>query len=176
MATIGAEAQRVTNPATLPAKLVASGATRQQARSALAAARAKPTWFEPVFTVTWARYQRLKPVLYPLPGTVFQTTRTRAAVTPGLAAHTVGSVGPVTAEELHSLGAPYTAQSLVGQSGLELANERQLAGRPGATVTVLSRGGTKTATLATIAPQPGKPVRTTIDPAVQRAAEAALAG
>jgi cell division protein FtsI/penicillin-binding protein 2 len=176
MVTIGVEGQRVKHAATLAAKLVASGATKQQAHSALAAAKAKPTWFEPVFTVTWARYQRLKPVLYPLPGTVFQTTRTRAAVTPGLAAHTVGSVGPVTAEELHSLGAPYTAQSLVGQSGLELANERQLAGRPGATAAVLSSSGKKTATLATIAPRPGKPVRTTIDPAVQRAAEAALAG
>jgi cell division protein FtsI/penicillin-binding protein 2 len=176
MVTIGVEGQRVRRAAALTAALVAAGATAQQASKALTAAKAEPTWFEPVFTVTQARYQRLKPTLYPLPGTVFQTTATRTAVTPGLAAHVVGTVGPITAAQLRSLGAPYNAQSIVGQTGLEQAGERQLAGLPGATVTVLSAKGAPVATLARISPRPGTPLRTTIDPTVQRAAEAALAG
>jgi len=74
------------------------------------------------------------------------------------------------------LGAPYTARNSVGQTGLEQAAERQLAGTPGATVSVVSASGAHVATLATLPPRPGQPVTTTIEPSVQRAAEAALAG
>jgi hypothetical protein len=175
LVTIGVEGQRIKHAGPLGRSLVAAGATAAQVRGALSAAKAEPAWFEPVFTVSRARYRQLKPALYPIPGTVFQNTSARAAITPGLAAHVVGSVGPVTAQELGTLGAPYTAASIVGQTGLEQADERQLAGSPGATVTVLRRDGAVAATIATIAPRPGTPVRTTIDPRVQRAAEAALA-
>jgi cell division protein FtsI/penicillin-binding protein 2 len=164
------EGQRVKHGASLTRSLVAAGATAAQARAALSAAKAEPTWFEPVFTVSQARYRQLKPRLYPLPGTVFQNTSARTAITAGLAAYLVGSVGPITAQELRTLGPPYIAQSVVGQAGLEQADERQLAGSPGATVP----NGAPAATIARIAPRPGRPVRTTIDPRVQRAAEAAL--
>ncbi len=176
LVTIGVEGQRVKDAASLTAALVAAGATAKQARGAVTAAKAEPTWFEPVFTVTLARYQQLKPTIYPIPGTVFQTTSARAAITPGLAAHVVGTVGPITAAELHSLAAPYSAQSIVGQTGLEAADERQLAGSPGATVTAIGPNGKVLATVATLPPRPGRPVRTTIDPRTQRAAETALAG
>ncbi len=122
------------------------------------------------------RYNQLEPTIYPIPGTVFQSSNARSALTPGLAAGVVGTVGPITAQELGQLGAPYDATSTVGQTGLEQADERQLAGQPGATVTVVNPGGTKVATVATLAPHPGTPVTTTIDSAVQHAAEAALAG
>lgn len=174
--TVGVEGQRVKHAASLARTLIASGAPAAQVRAALIAAKAKPAWFEPVFTISQARYRKLKPTLYPIPGTVFQNTSARTAVTPGLAAHLVGSVGPITAQELHGLGAPYTAASLVGQTGLEQAYERQLAGSPGAAVTVLRPDGTVQATIARIAPRPGRPVRTTIEPRVQRAAETALSG
>jgi cell division protein FtsI/penicillin-binding protein 2 len=172
--TIGVEGQRVRHAAALTRSLVSAGATTAQAHAALSAARAQPAWFEPVFTVSRARYRKLKPNLYPIPGTVFQDTSARTAVTAGLAAHLVGAVGPVSAEELHTLGAPYDASSLVGQTGLEQADQRQLAGSPGATVTVQRPDGTTAATIARISPRPGRPVRTTISPRVQRAAEAAL--
>jgi len=176
MVTIGVEGQRIRHPASLVTALVGAGATPAQASSAIAAAKARPTWFEPVFTVPMARYEQLKPALYPLPGTVFQTTSARTAITPGLAAHVVGTVGPVTAQELSSLGPPYSASSVVGQTGLEQAYERQLAGLPGATITVLSPKGLPVATLARLSPRPGTAVQTTISPRVQQAAEAALSG
>ena len=173
--TIGVEGARVKDAASLKSALVAAGAPAAAAGSAITAAKAHPTFFEPVFTVTRARYNQLEPAIYPLPGTVFQTSTALTALTPGLTAGVVGTVGPVTAQELSQLGAPYTAQNIVGQTGLEQADERQLAGPPGATVTVVSSGGAHVATLATLPAQPGTPVRTTIDPTVQRAAEAALA-
>ena len=174
--TIGVEGARIKDAASLRSALVAAGAPAAAASTAIAAAKAHPTYFEPVFTVTRARYNQLEPTIYPLPGTVFQSSTALSAVTPGLTAGLVGTVGPVTAQELSQLGAPYSAQNDVGQTGLEQADERQLAGTPGATVSVVSASGAHVATLYTLAPHQGTPVTTTIEPSVQRAAEAALAG
>ncbi|MGH3195361.1 MAG: penicillin-binding transpeptidase domain-containing protein [Streptosporangiaceae bacterium] len=174
--TVGVEGARIKDAASLRSALVAAGAPTAAVSAAIAAARTHPTYFEPVFTVTRARYDQLEPTIYPLPGTVFQSSTALSAITPGLTAGVVGAVGPVTAQELSQLGAPYSAQRDVGQTGLEQADERQLAGTPGATVSVVSKSGAHVATLATLAPQPGRPVATTIEPSVQRAAEAALAG
>jgi len=174
--TIGIEGALVKNAASLRAALLAAGAPAYAVSTAITAARTHPTFFEPVFTVTRARYDQLKPAIYPIPGTVFQSSTALLAVTPGLTTGVVGTVGPVTAQELSQLGAPYTAQDDVGQTGLEQADERQLAGTPGATVSVVSSSGAHVATLATLPSRPGTPVSTTIEPSVQRAAEAALAG
>jgi cell division protein FtsI/penicillin-binding protein 2 len=174
--TIGVEGARIKNASAVQAALVAAGATATEASEAIAAAKVHPTYFEPVFTVSQARYNQLEPTIYPIPGTVFQAGSARSAITPGLAAGVVGTVGPITAQELGQLGAPYDATSVVGQTGLEQAYERQLAGQPGATVTVVNPSGTRVATLATLRSHPGTPVTTTIDPATQHAAEAALAG
>jgi len=174
--TIGVEGALIKDAASLRSALVAAGAPADAASAAITAAKAHPTYFEPVFTVTRARYDQLKPTIYPIPGTVFQASTALSSVTPGLTAGIVGTVGPVTAQELSQLGAPYTAQDDVGQTGLEQADERQLAGTPGATVSVVSSSGTHVATVATLPSRPGTPVSTTIEPSVQRAAEAALAG
>lgn len=174
MVVVGVEGQRMKQPSVVRAALLHAGASAQQVTSALAGAKAQPTWFEPVFTVTWARYEQLKPAIYPIPGTVFQTIYDREPITPGLG-YVVGSVGPVTAQELRQLGAPYNAQSVVGQTGLELTDQKQLAGRAGATVTVVNNVGEPVTTVATLRPRPGTAVQTSIDPSVQRDAEQALA-
>jgi hypothetical protein len=71
-------------------------------------------------------------------------------------------------EALYARGFP--EDTPVGVSGLERVFERQLAGRPGGELVAGS------AVLARSAPRPGRPVRTTIDPPVQEAADLALAG
>ena len=174
MVTIGVEGQRIKKVAVVRSALLAAGAGKPAVESALAGAKSEPTWFEPVFTVSMKRYQQLEPTIYPIPGTVFQTIHEREPTTPGLG-YVVGSVGPVTAQQLQRLGAPYTAQSIVGQTGLELADQKQLAGRPGAIVTAVNAGGASIRTVATIPARPGTPVRTSINPVVQQAAETALA-
>jgi len=170
---VGVEGQRIKKTDAVRSALLAAGATKQEVDPALTRAKSEPTWFEPVFTISWQRYQRLKASLYPIPGTVFQTIHERAPITPGLD-YVVGSVGPATAQQLQQLGAPYTGQSVVGQTGLELVDQKQLAGQPGATVTAVNSLGESIATVAAIAPKPGTPVQTSIDPVVQRAAETAL--
>lgn len=174
---VGVEGARVKDPAALTALLVGAGAPAAAVSAALSAAAAHPTFFEPVLQLTDAGFAALggdSGALYQAPGTVFRHTTSRAAVTPGLGAHLVGSVGPITADELGHLGAPYTATSTVGQGGLESYYERQLAGTPGATIEIVTAGGRVVSTVATFAPVAGRPVATSIDPAVQVAAEQAL--
>ena len=175
MVIVGVEGQRIKQDTAVGAALIAAGATKQAVTAALTGAKSEPTWFEPVFTVSFARYQQLAPTIYPIPGTVFQTVHERAPITPGLA-YVVGSVGPVTAQQLQTLGAPYSAASQVGQTGLELAYQKQLAGQPGATITAVNTAGTSVGTVATLRPKPGAPVQTSISPRVQAAAERALSG
>jgi cell division protein FtsI/penicillin-binding protein 2 len=176
LVSVGIEGARITDPSTLTTVLEQTGATAAQVNAALATAGAHPQWFVPVIDLTQARYEQLKPIVYPVPGTVFKTYSARTAVTPGLADHVVGSLGPVTAQELHALGAPYRAGDSVGQTGIEQAYERQLAGRPGGSIEVVDASGATVATVATFSAHPGSPVQTTIDPTVQQAAEAALSG
>jgi cell division protein FtsI/penicillin-binding protein 2 len=113
--------------------------------------------------------------VYRVRGTEFQRSAAETAVTAQLGSHVIGSLGPITAEQLHDLGAPYTAASTVGQTGLEASQEHALAGTPSTSVDVLNAAGTTVRHLTTIAGHPGTAVRTSLDLRVQRAAEAALA-
>lgn len=176
---VGLEGSRVKQAPQVTTVLEAAGATAQQVAAALSGAKAHPTFFEPVFTISESRYAQLggkQSALYRIPGTVFQHVSGRTAVSPGLAAHLVGTVGAITAEQLAALGPPYNATSMVGQTGLEAAYERQLAGTPGGSVDIIDGRGGTVRTVAQFAPKPGTPVNTSIDPAVQAAAEAALGG
>jgi cell division protein FtsI/penicillin-binding protein 2 len=176
MVAVGIEGSRIADRNALTAALAQTGATATQIQDAETTAIAHPTWFVPVISISQQSYEQLKPVIYPVPGTVFNTFAARTALTPELGVHVVGSTGMATAQQLGQLGPPYAAGDAVGQTGIEQAYERQLAGSPGASVTVTDATGATVATMAQLAPRPGAPVRTTIDPAVQQAAEAAMSG
>ena len=176
MVTVGVEGSRISDQASLTTALEQAGATPTQVSTAVATATAHPEWFVPVIEISQSLYEQVKPTIYPVPGTAFETHVTRTAVTAGLASHVVGSLGPITAQELRTLGPPYQATDAVGQTGIEQAFERQLAGRPGGSITVVDSSGQTLATVATFAQHLGASVQTTIDPAVQQAAESALAG
>jgi cell division protein FtsI/penicillin-binding protein 2 len=176
MVHVGIEGSRVTNALGLGSALQQAGATAAQVNAALATSHAHPTWFVPVIDLSQASYDQLKPIIYPVPGTVFENYSARAPLTPGLAAHVVGSLGPITAQELKSLGAPYQVGDTVGQSGIEQAYERQLAGTPGGHIEVLNSSRSIVATVASFSGRMGTPVQTSIIPAIQQAAESALSG
>jgi cell division protein FtsI/penicillin-binding protein 2 len=177
---VGVVGSRITSTTAVRADLLAAGATSAEASQSLAQAAAHPDDFEPVFTVSAARFTQLKAApgpgnVYAVRGTEFQQSAVQGAITAQLGAQAVGSVGPITAQQLHSLGPPYDASSVVGQTGLEAADERTLAGTPTTRVDVQNAAGAPVKTLATFAGHPGQAVQTSLDPAVQRAAEAALA-
>ena len=179
--TVGVVGSRITDPKAVRRDLLAAGAPAAATDQALAQAKAHPGLFEPVFQISAARFAQLKRQsgpdnVYSVPGTTFARSSSRSAITPNLAAHVVGSVGAITADELHQLGAPYDASSQVGRTGLENIDERQLAGTPTTHIEVVDAHGATVRTLKSYPGHPGRPVRTSIDPRVQRAAESALAG
>jgi cell division protein FtsI/penicillin-binding protein 2 len=178
---VGVVGSRIKDAKQVGADLVAAGATPAQVTAALAQAKTHPTFFEPVFQISQTRFEQLKAQpglhnVYAVPGTQFVRTSSRSAITPQLAAHLVGTVGPITADQLKALGAPYQASSQVGQTGLEYAAERRLAGTPTTKVIVETAPGALVKTLASFPGRPGRSLSTTLDPRVQRAAETALAG
>jgi hypothetical protein len=88
-----------------------------------------------------------------------------------LASEIAGRIGPAPPERAAGLAARgVPAGADVGLSGLELQFDERLAGTPGGTLQAGRR------VIATSTPRPGASVRTTIDPAIQRAAVEALAG
>jgi cell division protein FtsI/penicillin-binding protein 2 len=81
----------------------------------------------------------------------------------------------VTADDLKELGAPYQTGDQAGHgNGLEAAFERRLAGTPSGEVRLAGKDGQPVKVLQRFAGKDGQAVETTIDPRVQRAAEAAL--
>jgi hypothetical protein len=86
----------------------------------------------------------------------------------------VGSVGDITAEDLKRLGPPYQGGDKAGRSGLERTFERRLAGSPTGEVQLVDEDGTTVKVVQRYSGRPGASVRTTLDPAMQAAAENAL--
>jgi penicillin-binding protein A len=86
----------------------------------------------------------------------------------------VSSPTPRQNQMLMQLGFPPGAPT--GTSGLELAFNQRLAGRPGGQLVAVGsgRGSAPGRIIVSSEPVPGKPVHTTIDPDLQRAAVAAL--
>jgi cell division protein FtsI/penicillin-binding protein 2 len=87
-----------------------------------------------------------------------------------------GEVGTASEEDLERLARQgFAADTPIGISGLERAFNARLAGKPGGSLLAVDGSGA-TRTLAQSEPRPGAPVKTTIDPDLQEAAVAALAG
>lgn len=88
-----------------------------------------------------------------------------------------GEIGEASEEELAKLARRgFSPETPVGISGLERAFNARLAGKPGGSLLAVSEDGSSVRTLAKSKPRPGAPVKTTIDPDLQEAAVAALAG
>ena len=161
-------------PAVLAALQQATGADPTRVRALVAAA--KPDEFVPVITLRQADYQRIKPQIYNLPGVHFRQETGYLAPTPTFGLAVLGRVGPATADALAHAGPLAEPGDEMGLSGLEEVYEQRLAGTPSGAVFVRDAAGHRGATLLRVTGHPGTSVATTIDPRVQAAAEAALAG
>jgi cell division protein FtsI/penicillin-binding protein 2 len=176
--TIGVEPRRVRDvralAATLARVLGGEGVTAAAVRGDVA--RAKPDAFVPVVTLRLGAYEAVKPRIHALPGTVFRTGTRVLAVDRDFAQPLLGRVGEATAEILAEAGPAYRPGDSLGTSGLQRTLNTTLAGTPAYRLTTVDSTGATGAVLASIPAVPGRPVRTTLEPAVQRAAERALAG
>jgi cell division protein FtsI/penicillin-binding protein 2 len=145
------------------------------ARRALDDAERRPNQAVPVATLAEADYQEVRDQLYPVPGLSFEKAVGREYNGPASTRMLLGSVGPVTADDLKRLGVPYQTGDLTGHgNGLEAAFERRLAGTPSGEVRLAGKDGQAVKVLYRFAGKDGQAVKTTLVPRVQEAAEAAL--
>jgi len=169
--------ERVKSPAAVAKALVTYvGVSRDQARNLLADADRRPNQLVPVAVLAEADYRSIRDFIHPVPGLSFQNGVGRETNGPASARLLVGSVDPVTADDLKRLGAPYQTGDVTGHgNGLEAAFERQLAGSPSGEVRLVDKDGAEAKVLHRFAGEDGKPLQTTLDPQLQRAGELALA-
>ena len=84
------------------------------------------------------------------------------------AAHLIGYVQPISAEELEqNKGKGYTTNSVIGKSGLEKAYESTLMGIDGSLIYIENSGGNKKVELAKQDKKDGQDIKLTIDATLQ---------
>ncbi|XTZ15789.1 penicillin-binding transpeptidase domain-containing protein [Micromonospora echinospora] len=142
---------------------------------------AKPDAFVEVVTLRDEAYRQIRDRVYDLPGTKFRSEKLELAPTREFARALLGSVDPATAEDLTAKPDVYAEGDQVGHGGLQGRYDERLRGAPGISVVTERLGpeGTWAPTGTEVFrkdPQPGQAVKTTLDPAVQNAADAALRG
>ena len=107
--------------------------------------------------------------LLEIPGVMISDTEVREYPLGEAAAHLVGYVQSVTAEDLENhAGAGYTANSVMGKSGMEGLFEKELKGQNGSSIYIVDSAGNKKTELASIFVQDGKDIQLTIDADLQR--------
>ncbi|HLY84962.1 MAG TPA: penicillin-binding protein 2 [Gaiellaceae bacterium] len=110
------------------------------------------------------------------PGLTLTRSYVRSYPHGDFATQLLGYVGPITPQELPTLGKEgFAPTDVVGQTGIEATYNKYLFGVPGAArVRVDALGRPRSARTLTTQPQPGQTVRLTIDAGLQIAAQNAL--
>lgn len=116
-----------------------------------------------------AEEQRRQEELLKIPGVMITDTQVRTYPLGEAAAHLIGYVQAVTAEDLEEHAKEgYTANSVIGRSGMEGLFEKDLKGKDGCRIAILSPDGSEKKIIAQSPVEDGKTVRLTIDGELQR--------
>ncbi len=106
--------------------------------------------------------------LLKIPGVMIQEVKIREYPYQEAAAHLVGYVQNVTAEDLEEhAGEGYTTSSMIGRSGMEGLFEKELKGTNGCRIYITDENGREKEELASVDVQHGKEIRLTIDAELQ---------
>ena len=106
--------------------------------------------------------------LHAIPGVIIADTEVREYPLGEAAAHLVGYVQSVTAEDLEKHeGEGYTANSVMGKSGMEGLFEKELKGQNGCRIYIVDSDGNEKEELANLFVQDGQDIRLTIDANLQ---------
>lgn len=107
--------------------------------------------------------------LLEIPGVMLSDTEIREYPLGEAAAHLVGYVQSVTAEDLEEhAGEGYSSNSVIGKSGMEGLFEKELKGADGRAVEIVNREGTVKAVLASVPKENGRDIQLTIDGELQK--------
>lgn len=178
---VGVDPGQVTDLPALAGAL--SSATGIDAATITADVQAAPAGqFVPVITLRRPAFEAIRAQVFDLPGAVFPTRTRLLAPSAQFAEALIGRVGAATAEILEESaedGEPrYAPGDQLGTSGLQRTYQDRLAGTPGFTVRVAALDesiGDEGREIAAVEPVAGEPVQTPLVPAIQNAADAAVA-
>ena len=114
-------------------------------------------------------YERQQQLLE-IPGVMISDTEVRSYPLKDAAAHLVGYVQNVTAEDLEKhAGEGYTENSVIGRSGAEGLFEKELKGQNGCRIYIVDSNGNEKEELACRIVENGKDIKLTIDSELQKA-------
>lgn len=145
-------------------------------------AAAQPRAFVDVVTLREEVYLKIKQRLQDMPGTRFVKDKRHLAPTREFARALLGTVDPVLKEDIDKNPGKYVVGDLIGHSGIQGRYDDRLRGTTGQSVVVTRKGPEADARAEDVAEvfrsesKPGAPLKTTLDPAVQKAADDALKG
>ncbi len=126
-----------------------------------------------VISLREAPFKAVEPQLFALAGVIYPSRQQPVALSTTFARPVLGSFGPVSAEMVNAGKGRYTAGDYAGLSGLQGQYDKMLGGTPGIKVIASDKPATPLFEKPAV---PGTPMTLTLDPKVQSAAEAALAG
>lgn len=115
-----------------------------------------------------AEYERQQQLLS-IPGVMITDTTVRSYPLGEAAAHLIGYVQNVTAEDLEEhAGEGYTANSVIGRTGAESLFETELKGQNGCRIYIMDESGQEKREIASVPVINGQDVRLTIDSELQK--------
>ncbi|SHP74493.1 cell division protein FtsI/penicillin-binding protein 2 [Mycobacteroides abscessus subsp. abscessus] len=143
------------------------GMTKESIEKALNASWVQPDYFVPIKTIAESDTE-LRAKLAQIPGVQRKAVEARVYPFGESAAHLIGYVGAITAEELEEQEpGTYSANDVIGKRGLEQVLEKSLKGEQGVQILIQKEDGTETV-LAEKLVKNGENIRLTIDGAVQK--------
>lgn len=144
------------------------GMTEEEINSQLSAAWVTPDSFVPLKTLNSQQSQELTEQLLTIAGVLINDTEVRAYPLGEKAAHLIGYVQSVTAEDLEEhKGEGYTSSSVIGKSGIEGLYEKELKGENGVKISIMTEDGVEKNVVASVDKQDGENIRLTIDSDLQ---------
>ena len=143
------------------------GTTSTSINNTLSASWVKDDSFVPIKEVSKDATE-LKEQLLQISGIKINTDTARVYPLGEVAAHLVGYVQNITAEELEAnKGKGYTSTSIIGKAGLEKQYEDRLKGTDGLDIYIEDENGERKAEIAKIDVQNGETIKLTIDSTIQ---------
>lgn len=144
------------------------GMTEEEINSQLSAAWVTPDSFVPLKTLNSQQSQELTEQLLTIAGVLINDTEVRTYPLGEKAAHLIGYVQSVTAEDLEEhRGEGYTSSSVIGKSGIEGLYEKELKGENGVKISIMTEDGVEKNVVASVDKQDGENIRLTIDSDLQ---------
>lgn len=144
------------------------GMTEEEINSQLSAAWVTPDSFVPLKTLNSQQSQELTEQLLTIAGVLINDTEVRTYPLGEKAAHLIGYVQNVTAEDLEEhKGEGYTSSSVIGKSGIEGLYEKELKGENGVKISIMTEDGVEKNVVASVDKKDGENIRLTIDSDLQ---------